>query len=101
MNRIIFWIFFVICIVISSVFLRIITLEKWNNDCMISYVLSDKKSWYIYKLDSFKYHIDTENYSSLEQIWVSNGCLMTTYDSKFSFIALTNSVYCGIVTMIV
>jgi hypothetical protein len=101
MNKIIFGIFFSLCVMISSVFLRIITIENWDNDCMIQYVLSDQKSWYIYKLDSFRYHIDTENYNFFEQVWVSNGCLMATYDSKLYFVAIANSVYCSIVSIIV
>jgi hypothetical protein len=101
MNKIIFWTFLVLCVIISSVFIRIITIKNWYNDCMIQYVLSDKKSWYIYKLDSFKYHIDTENYNYFEKVWISNWCLMATYNSKLSFIALTNSVYCSIVSVIV
>jgi hypothetical protein len=102
MSRIIYWIFFALCIVISSIFLKIIFLKKWENDCMVQYVLSEQKSWYIYKLDSLKYHIDTIDYgNSIEKIWVSNGCAIVTYDPKFSFMAITNLIYCEIVSLAV
>jgi hypothetical protein len=101
MSKVIFGIFLILCSIISSIFLRIITIENWKNDCMIQYILSNQKSWYIYKLDSFKYHIDTEDYDFIEKIWVSKGCSMITYDSKMYFVAITNSIYCSIVSIVV
>jgi hypothetical protein len=101
MNRIIIWTFLVLCTIISSVFARIILLDKWVNDCMIDYVMSNQKYWYIYRIGTLKYHIDTENISNMEKIGVSNWCIMVNDDKKISFVAIANTFYCWIVSIMV
>lgn len=81
-------------------FVRIITIEQWENDCMLEYVLSDKKSGYLYELEEHKYHIDSEKNNYLKEVWISRWCLVIPYDKQFSFMAFSNSFYCSVVTLI-
>lgn len=100
MKKVIYWIFFTLCILMATSFVKIITLESWVDDCMLDYVMSHEKWWYIYKIDTNKYHIDTQNYQGLEQIWVSRWCLMLPYNKWYSFMAVSNSIYCSVVSLI-
>ena len=99
MKKIIFWTFLAICVVIASVFIRIITVDVWDTDCMIQYVLSDEKYWYMYKIDEHMYHIDTQDYNWLEKIWESRWCIMLPYKKEFSFMAMSNTLYCSVVSV--
>ena len=100
MKKIIYWTFFIFCVIISVALVKIITVESGTNDCMIEYIKSEKWNWYIYKIWKNMYHIDTEQYPGLKQVWIANWCLMVTYDKKLSFMALSNTLYCWVASIV-
>lgn len=100
MRKIFVGIFLFFSVSLASIFVRIIFIEAWENDCMIEYVLSDEKAWYMYKLDTNMYHIDTKRYEWMEIIGITRWCMMLPYDKKFSFMAFSNTLYCWVVTII-
>lgn len=100
MKKIIYLIFFSFCVLMATSFIRIITIKDGVDDCMVEYVMSNKSWWYMYKLDDHKYHIDSEQIDWLEEIGISRWCLMIPYTKQFSFMAVSNSFYCSVVSLI-
>lgn len=100
MKKIIFWIFLSICVILAAIFVRIIFADPWNTDCMIEYVMSDEKKWYMYKIDNNMYHIDSKKFEWVQIIGITRWCMMIPYEKKFTFMAFSNTLYCWVVTII-
>ena len=99
MKKIILYLFlFFWTITITSAY-QFYTAIPWVNSCMQEYIKQWGKNWYIYKLNSWNYHIDREDYSDIkwfEIIWYSTWCYMKTNSLKYSFFAISNSIYCSV-----
>lgn len=74
------------------------TVEKNNNDCMISYVKEVKKDknikGFYYKTPLKNFHIDTKIYKDYEVIWEATGCIIYPINNKYILQSIFNSIYC-------